>query len=224
MNLSEFAFKIIFIFIPGLIAFNIIRSLTFHKEFKTPDILIGSLTYGFICYVIYYFIFILILNQIPLIPERQFYLVEALINSQAQLNFQEIAITTFLAIPTGIIMAALVNYKLIYKIANKLKISYKLDDLGVWNKAFESPFNDWIIVRDHKSDLMYRGWIEAFSDGLDSKEILLRDVEVYRNSDAELLYPIPGLYISFSGDDNIKIEFQSWDYTENMNNNDQGGS
>jgi hypothetical protein len=45
MNLSEFAFRIIFIFIfiPGLIALNIANKLTFHKEFKTSGVDVSSL-------------------------------------------------------------------------------------------------------------------------------------------------------------------------------------
>jgi Family of unknown function (DUF6338) len=220
MNLSEFAFRIICIFIPGLIAFNIVNKLSFHKEFKTPDILLGALTYGFICYLIYYCVFIILIPIIfPFFPRQTFYFTESLTNSQAKLNIQEIAIATLLAIPTGLISTALVNSKLLFKFASKLRISDKLDDIGVWNKAFEASLNHWVIVRDIESNLMYRGWVESFSDGLDGNEILLRDVEVYRNSDGNLLYPVPGLYISLSKEDNLRIEFQSWKFTENMHNN-----
>lgn len=140
-------------------------------------------------------------------------------NSQAKLNFQEIAIATLLAIPTGLISAALVNSKLLFRFASKLRISDKLDDLGVWNKAFEASLNHWIIIRDVQNDLMYRGWVEAFSDGLEGNEILLRDVEVYRNSDGEFLYAIPGLYVALEKENNLRVEFQSWEFTENMHNN-----
>jgi len=218
MNLSEFAFRIIFIFIPGLIAFNIVNKLTFHKEFKIPDILLGSLTYGFLCYLVYYFIFILIPSKLPSFPSQTFYFTESLTNSQAKLNFQEIAVVTVLAIPIGLALSALENYKILYKLANKLKISDKLDDIGVWNKAFDSPLNHWVVIRDIQNDLMYQGWVESFSDGLDNNEILLRDVKVFRNSDQDFLYPVPGLYISLSKD-NLRIEFQSWNFTENMDNN-----
>jgi hypothetical protein len=65
---------------------------------------------------------------------------------------------------------------------------------------------------------VYQGWVESFSDGLDNNEILLRDVKVFRNSDQDFLYPVPGLYICLSKD-NLRIEFQSWNFTENMDNN-----
>jgi len=43
MELSEFTFKIILIFVPGLISFLIIDKLTIHKEFKVHQIIINSL-------------------------------------------------------------------------------------------------------------------------------------------------------------------------------------
>jgi hypothetical protein len=78
MNLSEFAFRFIFLFIPGLIVFNIVNKLTFHREFKTPDILLGSLTYGFFCYLIYYSIFILVPSKFLSSQDQPFYFLENL--------------------------------------------------------------------------------------------------------------------------------------------------
>jgi diacylglycerol kinase len=152
--------------------------------------------------------------KIPLLPVRKFYFSDSLTNLQASLNFREIVITTVFAIPVGLLLTFLINSRLLYKTANALKISDKIDDIGVWNHAFEAARNQWVIVRSNQDDLMYRGWVESFSDGLDSREILLRDVGVYRNSDADLLYSMPGLYIAFSKEDNLKIEFQSWDFSE----------
>ncbi|MDJ0899751.1 MAG: DUF6338 family protein [Xenococcus sp. MO_188.B8] len=216
MNLSEFAFRIIFLFIPGLIAFNIVSNLTFHKEYKTADILLGSLTYGFICYLIYFFIFIFISSELGFSNQPTFYFAENLENIKTQLDFKEITITTLLAIPIGVVFSAFVNSKWLYKFANKINISNKLDDLGVWNRAFDSELNHWIVIRDEQADTMYQGWVDSFSDGSDEKEILLRDVKVFRESNAELLYLVPGLYISFNNKENIKIEFRSWPFTDNI--------
>jgi hypothetical protein len=57
--------------------------------------------------------------------------------------------------------AALENSKLLYKLAGRLRISDKLDDVGVWNKVFDASLNHWIIIRDFQNDLMYRGWVES---------------------------------------------------------------
>lgn len=218
MNWSEFALRIIFLFIPGLIAFNIVANLTFHKEFKTPDILLGSLTYGFISYLVYYLVFILLLSEKLSLFKWDFYFANDLTNFNTQLNFKEIGIATGCAIPVGLLVSYLINSKLLYKVANVLNISDKLDDLGVWNRAFEVSLNNWIIIRDIENDLMYQGWIESFSEGIEDKEILLRDVDVYINSDGQLSYSISAMYISLKKEDSIRVEFPNWKSTTDSKN------
>ncbi len=210
MNWSEFALRIIFLFIPGLITFNIVANLTFHKEYKTPDILLGSLTYGFISYLVYYLVFILLLTEKLSLLRLNFYFANDLTNFNTQLNFKEIAIATGCAIPVGLVAASLINSKVLYRVANLLKISDKLDDLGVWNRAFEVSLNNWVIIRDIENDLMYQGWIESFSEGIEDKEILLRDVDVYINSDGQFSYSIPAMYMCLKKEDSIRVEFPCW--------------
>jgi Family of unknown function (DUF6338) len=217
MNLSEFAFRMIFIFIPGLIAFSIVDQLTFQKESKTQNLISNSLTYGFICYLVYYFVFNFIPSKFRLWNVSNFYFAEVLTNSQAKLNFEEIVLVTLLAVPIGLSLSALINHKVLYKLANKLKISNKVDDIGVWNLAFDSSSNDWVIIRDNQNDLMYQGWIESVSDGLEIHDILLRDVKVYRHSDGTYFYSVPRIYLALS-QDNLNIEFPSWEFTTTMNN------
>ncbi len=216
MNLSEFAFRMILIFIPGLIAFNIVDKLTFHKEATTQNIISNSLTYGFICYLVYYFFFNFIPSKFLHLPISTFYFAEMLTNSQAKLNFEEIVLVTLLAVPIGLGLSALINHKVLYKMANKLNISDKVDDIGVWNTAFDSSSNHWVIIRDNQKDLIYQGWIESVSDGLDIHDILLRDIKVYRHSDGTYFYSVPRIYLAFSRD-NLNIEFPSWEFTTTMN-------
>jgi hypothetical protein len=219
MNLSEFAFKVIFIFIPGLIVFKIVDKLTFHKESKTPDILLGSLTYGFVCYLIYDLLFVLIPNKLPFLPKQKFYFEEIITNTQSKLSFYEIFVTTLLAIPLGFILVSLAHHKILFKTARKLKISDKLDDIGLWNETLESSVNRWVVIRDIPNDLMYRGCVHSFSEGLDSNEILLEDVDVYKNSDSCHLYSVPGLYFFLNKEDGLRIELQSWEITKKICNN-----
>lgn len=63
----------------------------------------------------------------------------------------------------------------------------------------------WVTVRDHKNDLVYDGWVQAFSNDSREAEMLLRDVSVYKNSNAERLYQVGALYVSRKSED-ISIE------------------
>ncbi len=58
-----------------------------------------------------------------------------------------------------------------------------------------SPDVEWVWVRDHTRNLVYEGYIQAFSDTTPLREILLSEVKVYSNESSELLYKIPILYL-----------------------------
>jgi len=75
---------------------------------------------------------------------------------------------------------------------------------------------EWVVIRDIKNDLMYEGWIKAFSDSTEKDEIFLRDVRVFKNSTSEELYDIPGLYLPSKGI-NLIVEFPTLEFTELIN-------
>lgn len=207
MQISEFTFRIILIFIPGLITFTIINNLTVHKETKLHQILLNSLIFGFICYAGYYLI--------TLSPyfNLEFSFIEMLTKESAILNFKEILIATSLSIPIGAFFSFLINYKILHKIAHMLKISNKFGDTDVWSYLMNLKMPEWIIVRDIENDLMYEGWVQVFSDSTEKNELFLRDVKVYKNSTGDELYEIPGLYLARKRE-SLTVEFPLLKFSE----------
>ena len=68
----------------------------------------------------------------------------------------------------------------------------------MWNYLFNSSNVEWVFVRDHKTDLVYYGWIEVFSDSEKERELILKDVDVYSNTTdlQDPIYKIPLMYLS----------------------------
>jgi len=213
MELSEFTWRIILLFIPGIISFIIIDQLTVHKGSKIHWILIDSLILGFFCYSFYYVI-TLILNLFPNI-NLEFSFFEALTNKDSSLNFNEITFVTGLSVPIGFFFTFLINYKVLYRISHILKISNKFGDIDVWSYIMNSKEPEWVVIRDIENDLMYEGWIEAFSDSTEANELFLRDVKVFKDSTAEELYEIPGLYLPRRRE-NLIIELPSLEFSKYM--------
>lgn len=211
MELSEFTFRVILIFVPGLISFLIIDKLTIHKDFKIHQIIISSLILGFLCYFSYYLMLPLI--KIALKNDVKFSFLKVLVDKNATINFKEITIVTILSIPIGFLFTFLLNYKVLFRVAHKLKISKKFGDLDIWSYIMNSKIPEWVVIRDLENDLMYEGWIEAFSDSTGVDELFLRDVKVYKNSTAEECYEIPGLYLPRKRE-NLIIEFPLLEFSE----------
>lgn len=223
MQISEFTFRLILLFIPGIIACVIVDCLTIHKERKLHEILLYSLLFGFLCYFMYgatiYFLgFLKFLAELlsQLNYKLEFNFLRSLTDNSIKLDLKEIFIVTFLSIPVALLFSFLINYKILYRIAHKLNISKKYGDIDLWSYIMnmKTSESEWVVVRDVENDLMYEGWIQAFSDSSEKNdELFLRDVKVYRNLSGDLLYDIPALYLSRERK-SLLIEFPSFKFSE----------
>ena len=96
----------------------------------------------------------------------------------------------------GMVAAATANRKLLYRlIARPLGIQ-RYGDEDVWTYLMNSTELDWIFLRDHRYGLVYKGWVELYSDTGTSRELTLKDVDVFDNASGRHLYEVPRLYIS----------------------------
>lgn len=210
MELTEFSFRLLIFFLPGLIAYRIILELTLHKKPELSSEIINSLLLGFLCYTCYFFVLGL-LKFVPCLPQPQndFVFLHLLSDGKTAPDFKEVFGASFLAVPIGLISAKLINYYALNKLARALNITNKFGEKTVWGYLLNSSEpTEWVLVRDFENDLMYEGWIQAFSDDAEDNEIFLREAKVFRNSTGEELYETPGLYIAKSRD-KLAMEFRN---------------
>jgi hypothetical protein len=198
MGITEFTFKLLLLFFPGLVAFMIIDKLTIHKETKTLWVILYAFVYGIISYLIYYFLksiieaiyFYKLFKCFNIYFDMKF--LESLKNSQIIIDFIDIGYTTIVAMVLSFILSALYNYRIFYKIFNFFMISSNIGD--VWTYALED--NDWVVIRDIDRDRMYQGILVAFSESWSSTEIYLINVDIYTNKKAEFVRHLPGLLLT----------------------------
>jgi len=125
-----------------------------------------------------------------------------------EINFNEILLVSVIAVFIGYIATYLIRYKILHKIAHLIKASSKFGDQDVWSYIMNSKSEDlgWVVIRDIKNNLVYEGWISAFSDGSEKDEIFLKFVKVYQNSTGDFYYKVPALYLS-TKKENLIFEF-----------------
>ncbi|WP_417900464.1 DUF6338 family protein [Bacillus haimaensis] len=220
MQFSELTVRLLLIFFPGIISAIIIDNLTIHRGRELKVFLLNAFILGLASYFIL-FIWISINNWIVklrgLEPTWKVNFLDSLIDKTSNIDIKEVLIATMISFLLGLLISAAINYKILHRFAKKIKITKKFGQLDVWSYTFDSPDIGWVIVRDLDQDLMYQGWVEAFSDTHEINELLLRDVNVYRNSTAEELYFMQGLYITRDLN-NIIIEFPQIENDEDQNN------
>ena len=204
MDISQFAFNILLIFFPGIICAYIVDMFTNHKERSQFQFLINAFILGFGSYIIYSIIIYLCFpNRFESIA-----FLSALNGVEgAIVSLKEILFVLLLSILIALVIITINTYKLHFRILQYLKITTKFGEQDVWGLLMNSPDTEWITVRDIKNNIMYDGWLKAFSDNSIEAELLLENVEVFKNISGELLYEIDAQYLSLQKD-NISIEIR----------------
>lgn len=229
VELSELTIRILFLFFPGIIDTIIIEKITSHKKHNSFDFIIRAFIYGIISYFILY-CFANFLNRLIEILGRTLFgsysdphlfnitSVDCLINGSSVIDFKEIICATVIGIIFSLIISALVNYRILYKLAKILGISEELGGVDLWDNLFNGMFHNntsfYIRIRDLKYNLIYDGEPLIYSANHIENEICLQNVTVYLNDlngdDPVELYKVDYFYFS-KFDDNIRIEIKRFE-------------
>ncbi|MDP6038719.1 MAG: hypothetical protein QGG64_09225 [Candidatus Latescibacteria bacterium] len=222
MNISDFAFRILIIFFPGIIGFLIVDALTEHRE-RTPfQIGLYSFVLGLSSYVALYYLN----NAISFISHwigwPHSFTVDIFASfsqTKPTINLSETFWATICILPLSLGISKILNEKIIHRFAHWIGVSRKFGDLDVWSYTFTIKDAEWVVVRDLDHNLYYEGWIQAFSPTYKENELLLRDVQVFRNDTGEKLYDVGALYLSRSPE-NLTLELDV-PLTEYINRTDK---
>lgn len=139
----------------------------------------------------------------------------ALTDSTTSFSFKEIGLVSGISVILGCVIAVMSRFKLLNRAARRIGITKKFGELDVWGYMLNMEEVVWVTVRDHNNDLIYDGWVQAFSDDSKDAELLLRDVSIYKNSTAERLYQVGALYLSRNREA-ISIECRTLPIQENI--------
>ena len=205
MDISEFAFKLLLLFFPGIICAFLVDQLTVHRPRETFFFLMQSFVFGLISYFSYWTVLRIFAMFFPgrINPSLNF--LRALTDSNVTYSFREIVFVTVCAVVIGLFVTVASRHKWVNRVAQKIRLTKKFGELDVWGYFMNVKEIEWVTVRDHSNDLILDGWVQAFSDDSKDAEILLRDVSVYKNSTGERLYQIGAMYLSRNRQD-ISIE------------------
>ena len=206
MEASDLVVRLLLLFFPGLICSYIVDTFTVHRERTQFQFLLNSLVLGLASYFLYWFLLRTLSSLGASVPELIF--LKAPTNGETPIAFREVAWATVTACLLGLFVTYVSSRKLHFRVVGHLGITKKFGELDVWGFVFNSPQVEWATVRDQARNLAYDGWVQLFSDDSQNAEILLREVKVYANDTAEMLYEVESLYLSLDRSA-IAIEFRS---------------
>lgn len=122
---------------------------------------------------------------------------KALFDESVPVQWTEVVIASLVSVGLAVGASSVQRFKLINWVGRKIGATHRFGDEDVWEYFHNSPdTGSWLYVRDHKEELVYYGWLEAYSESGDDRELLLSDVEVYTDETDEPLDAVPLLYVS----------------------------
>jgi len=202
MSLSSFLIRIILLVLPGIACSALYRHLRGRRTRKDWEDFLEILVFSFLCYTIYGLVDYAISSFYP--ADDPLAAFRALTNESVQIDrpvARAIIWALVISLPVALLASYIDEYKLINRFGWVIKATKRIGDEDIWDYFNRSPDIVWVNVRDHKLDLYYYGRIEAWSDSGQDRELLLKEVEVYKNSTAEFLYKSDVVYISRKADD-----------------------
>lgn len=203
MDLSQFAFRLIVLFFPGLVGFWLIDNFTFYSVKNMWKHLLNAFLLGALCYATYYPL--TLIDSLAL----DFNFLSNLTNTKTELHIAEIGIVTVIGLLWGALLSIAINRKWTSGLEVLLGGSGHDQDEDVWTILMNSgEVMDWVLVKDLDHDMAYHGWVDRASEKGDSKELVLKEVTVGKISTGEELYSRDKIYLSRPRN-SLNLEFLS---------------
>lgn len=122
------------------------------------------------------------------------------VSKTSSILFWEIIAATTASIVVAFVWSYAWYYKLLTKLARFIRASDRYGDDGIMAAFLSSEQlhekGEWLIVRDHSTDIFYYGFVHAWSDSNDEqRELILLDVTDYSNINGSFLYQTEYLYL-----------------------------
>lgn len=205
MELNVFIAQVAIIFLPGIIWARL--DVQYGSKVKPNDIefLLRALMFGLASYLAVFVAYGLFRTPFDLVDFSK-------AEDQNVLSAQ-LADEVLWGVAASIVMAIgwlyLVNYKVLTRVFQWLKITKAYGDEDVWDFTLNSGERrvTYLHLRDFSKELVYAGYVNTFSETGRMRELVLSDVKLY-DFNGELLFETPLLYLARSPDD-LHIEFPS---------------
>jgi len=194
LELNNFVLRLIILALPGIITLYILRFLKGPNANKKDwENIFELLVLSLVCYLLFYCC-VMVSNLIKGTNDEVVF-INALFDEKIRIYWPEIIWVSLIGVCVAFFLSFVDTYKLINKFGRLIKVTKRYGDEDVWEFVHNLPEAEWVYVRDHKLDLIYYGFVQLYSDTEKERELLINDVDVYRNSDGEFIYSTKSIYI-----------------------------
>jgi hypothetical protein len=201
--MNDLAVAVGIILFPGLIACVICDKITVHTvKWESFKYGVYSFVLGVLCYVLLQAISLAWWQVAKLfvpplaLPDRILKVWSFAVAQKGAVEIKEVLAATALSPIVAAVAATIVNYKLLNRVASRLRISQKYGDENLYSYFLNSPDIDWVYVRDKTQGLTYQGRVVSFSENDHMQELVLSEVTVFGYDSSDEYYSVPHLFLA----------------------------
>ncbi len=185
MDANGFLVRVIFLAVPGIVSYMLFRKLAGKAKCEKWEewckiILFSLIIYGTYSLLVW-------LSGLSGWGSGELVFFKAALDNKVAIDWSEIIIASLIGVPVALIAVAIQTYRLVHSLGRLVRVTRKSGDEDVWDYFHNLP-NEWVFVRDHKTGLVYYGWIHTYSESEKERELLMEDVDVYADSNEDTSY------------------------------------
>lgn len=211
--MTEFAFlfQLAVVFVPGLIWSSIVdRLCTKVRQRSEFSVVVRAFGFGIAAYFVYFVgyhaVFRLCYGAWPTLLDG---ITTAPATGELRaIRPKDVLLASLIATVLAVLWATVSNRKLFMRFMQWLGVTRKFGDEGVWEFTFNmgTATVEYVNVRDFENRVAYAGFVKAFSEGGEFREVLLDRVRVSDLDSGTHLFEMPMVYLSRNRDA-LHIEF-----------------
>ena len=197
--MSNFPIAIVVALLPGILATLTIKKLTLSGNWDNFKIGLYTVVYSGIVYALYFLMIDLIWD------EREFAdsSIDGLISN---IKVLDVVLSSLLSLIVGIAVSAASNHKILFTVVNFLKITKKFGDEDLYYDFLRNDDNNEVYVKDIENNVVYHGVVTGYSQGKETRELELSNVDVYSYEDSKFFYQLRSMYIAQGIGERFQIE------------------
>ena len=220
MDITDLTFRLLFLFLPGIISVLIIEDRTLHKKWEPYRFVLYSFLNGLLSYIIIQLIWGII--QLACFTckvvnasirgvgceDLHFKMLDvwSKLFQLGDMPFVEIFLACVVSVLLGLFGVYFIEKKLLYKVTTRLGLSQKFGDESLFYNFLTTEGLRGMYLHDLKNQLTYHGYIYKYAEEESAIEILMINTDVYKYKTSQLLDSVESIYIRKAFSDDLIIE------------------
>lgn len=209
MDIFEFIQKFFLILLPGILGSYLYASLNVQKEQHYYFEFLKMIMISFVSYLLTDALFSGVKRLFPCFVYDSIDIVHQIGAAEAVIPTANVLASIVFALILACILTKAGYENWLFRLANKLKLTRRIDNQTVWEHVFDD--SSVVVLRDLITKNTYYGKVVSYSDNSDNREIYFENVYVF-NEVSEPLYHAEKLYLSRAHNEfTIEIQDDSTD-------------